>query len=190
MEDQLTTEVDNAMKLLEVDGVIVYPTDTIWGIGCDATNATAVEKIYKIKNRSESKSLITLVDSFEMLESYVYHVPENVKAYLRSVKRPTTVIYQHKQGLASNAVAKDGSVAMRIVNNPFCSLLIKALGKPIISTSANISNQPSPQGFDEIDNMLLKQVDYIVNLPAVESKSSASQIIKFNDLGEIQFLRK
>lgn len=190
MEDQLMSEVNNAIQFLEGDGVIVYPTDTIWGIGCDATNAGAVERIYKIKNRSESKSLITLVDSIEMLEQYVFSVPENIKSYLGSVKRPTTVIYQHKSGLAANAIASDGSVAIRIVNNKFCSLLIKTLGKPIISTSANFSNQPSPQGFDEIDDMLLKQVDYIVNLPAAESKSSASQIIKFNDLGEIQVLRK
>lgn len=190
MKDQLRIEVDNALRIIEDGGVIVYPTDTIWGIGCDATNAAAVEKIYKIKNRSESKSLITLVDGMEMLESYVASIPDPVKNYLSLEEKPTTVIYQHGQGLASNAIASDNSVAIRIVNNDFCSQLLMEFGKPIISTSANFSTKPSPGGFDEIDPLLLKQVDYIVNLPAAESKNSASQIIKFNDLGEIQFLRK
>ena len=143
MKDQLRIEVDNALRIIETGGVIVYPTDTIWGIGCDATNATAVEKIYKIKNRSESKSLITLVDGMEMLESYVTSIPDPVKNYLSFEEKPTTVIYQHGKGLASNAIATDNSVAIRIVNNTFCSLLLRDFGKPIISTSANFSTKPS-----------------------------------------------
>ena len=182
--------VENAIKILESGGAIIYPTDTIWGLGCDATSQTAVKKIYKIKNRSESKSLIILVDGMEMLKKYVNAVPTEIEKFLRNASKPTTVIYCNPTGLAPNVIAADDTVAIRIVQSDFCKALIQAFGKPIVSTSANFSNQPSPSSFDEIDPLLLKQVDYIVNLPATEAKNSASQIIKLNDLGEIEFLRK
>ena len=179
-----------SLKEIKEGNVIVYPTDTIWGLGCDATSRSAVEKVYKIKNRSESKSLIILVDGMRMLETYVGSIPEVIKKYLELAKQPTTVIYGHPKGLASNVVASDDTVAIRIVKSEFCKALIKALGTPIVSTSANFSNQPSPSNFDEIDPLLLEKADYIVNLPAAETNKTASQIIKLNDLGEIEFLRK
>jgi len=182
--------VENAIKILESGGAIIYPTDTIWGLGCDATSQEAVKKIYKIKNRSESKSLIILVDGMDMLKKYVNAIPTEIEKFLRNASKPTTVIYCHPTGLAPNVIAADDTVAIRIVQSDFCKALIQAFGKPIVSTSANFSNQPSPSSFDEIDPLLLKQVDYIVNLPAAESKNSASQIIKLNNLGEIEFLRK
>ena len=183
-------QVDLTRQALELDGTIIYPTDTIWGLGCDATSQVAVDKVYKIKNRSESKSLIILVDGMDMLKKYVTVVPHEIEKFLKTTSKPTTVIYAHPKGLASNVVASDGTVAIRIVANDFCKLLIQAFGKPIVSTSANVSNQPSPASFDEIDPLLLRKADYIVNLPAVETKKTASQIIKLNDLGEIEFLRK
>ena len=182
--------VENAIKILESGGAIIYPTDTIWGLGCDATNQVAVKKIYKIKNRSESKSLIILVDGMDMLKKYVNAIPTEIEKFLRNASKPTTVIYCHPAGLAPNVIAADDTVAIRIVQSDFCKALIQAFGKPIVSTSANFSNQPSPSSFDEIDPLLLKQVDYIVNLPEAKSKKTASQIIKLNNLGEIQFLRK
>ena len=182
--------IKEAMLVLNNRGTLIYPTDTIWGLGCDATSQVTVDKVYKIKNRSESKSLIILVDGMEMLQQYVEIIPETVKHFLETASKPTTVIYAHPIGLASNVLASDGTVAIRIVANDFCKSLIQAFGKPIVSTSANVSNQPSPASFNEIDPLLLRKADYIVNLPAVETKKTASQIIKLNDLGEIEFLRK
>ena len=182
--------ISQALKILVSGETLIYPTDTIWGLGCDATNAEAVEKIYKIKNRPDSKSLIILVDGMEMLKKYISAVPEKILKFLNTTERPTTVIYNQPIGLAPNVVAYDDTVAIRIVQNDFCKALIREYGKPIVSTSANFSGADSPAGFDEIDPLLLKQVDYIVNLPAAETKKTASQIIKLNDLGEIEFLRK
>ena len=182
--------IKETLKIIQTGGAIVYPTDTIWGLGCDATNQAAVEKVYKIKNRSESKSLIILVDGMAMLEQYVDSVPEIILNFLKSAVKPTTVIYNHPKGLAANVIADDDSVAIRVVQNDFCKALIREFGKPIVSTSANFSGASSPSSFYEIDPLLLKQADYIVNLPAAEMKNTASQIIKVNDLGEIEFLRK
>ena len=186
----MKTEIENTIKVLASGGTLIYPTDTIWGIGCDATNEKAVAKVFDLKQRSESKSLIILVDSISMLELYIPNIPDEITRFLNKTKKPTTVIYNHPNGLAGNVIAADNTVAIRIVQNEFCKALIKEFGKPIVSTSANFSNQPSATRFDEIDPLLLKQVDYIVNLPAVESKNAASQIIKVGDLGEIEYIRK
>jgi len=186
----MKTEIENTIKVLASGGTIIYPTDTIWGIGCDATNDKAVAKVFDLKQRSESKSLIILVDSISMLQLYIPDIPDEIPSFLNKTMRPTSVIYNDPKGLASNVVAADNTVAVRIVQNKFCKALIREFGGPIVSTSVNLSNQPSPARFDEIDPLLLKQVDYIVNLPAVESKSTASQIIKVGDLGEIEYIRK
>ena len=186
----MKTEIENTIKVLASGGTIIYPTDTIWGIGCDATNDKAVAKVFDLKQRSESKSLIILVDSISMLQLYIPNIPDKIPSFLNKTKRPTSVIYNDPKGLASNVVAADNTVAVRIVQNEFCKALIQKFGGPIVSTSANFSNQPSPARFDEIDPLLLKQVDYIVNLSAVESKNTASQIIKVGDLGEIEYIRK
>ena len=186
----MKAEINRSLKTLASGETLIYPTDTIWGLGCDATNQTVVEQVYKIKNRSESKSLIILVDGMEMLKKYVDVVPLEIEKFLRNTSKPTTVIYRHPTGLAPNVVAADDTVAIRIVQNDFCRALIREFGKPIVSTSANFSGASSPSSFYEIDPLLLKQADYIVNLPAAETKNTASQIIKVNDLGEIEFLRK
>ncbi|WKK64930.1 L-threonylcarbamoyladenylate synthase [Lutimonas zeaxanthinifaciens] len=186
----MRTKIKNALEILADKGTIIYPTDTIYGLGCDATNAEAVEKIYKIKNRPDSKSLIILVDGMEMLQKYIATIPERIEKFLETATKPTTVIYKDPVGLASNVVASDNTVAIRIVQNEFCRALIREFGKPIVSTSANFSGSPSPATFDEIDTLLLKKADYIVNLPATETRKTASQIIRLNNLGEIEFLRK
>ena len=186
----MKTEIENTIKVLASGGTIVYPTDTIWGIGCDAVNDKAVAKVFDLKQRSESKSLIILVDSISMLKLYIPSIPDEISSFLNVTKKPTTVIYNHPNGLAENVIAADNTVAIRIVQNEFCKTLIREFGKPIVSTSANFSNQPSPARFNEINPLLLKHVDYIVNLPAVESKNTASQIIKVGDHGEIEYIRK
>lgn len=186
----MKNEISRSVEKIKSGKVIVYPTDTIWGIGCDATNQKAVDKIYKIKNRPGSKSMIILVKDFEMLKNYIIDVPEKIEDFLRSATKPTTVIYKNPKDLAPNVIASDNTVAIRIVQNEFCNALINEFGKPIVSTSANLSGMPSPSSFNEIDPLLLKQVDYIVNLPAIETKNTASQIIRLNDSDEVEFLRK
>ena len=182
--------INTALKVLQNTGVIIYPTDTIWGIGCDATNEKAVAKIYEIKQRSESKSLIILVDSWQMLEQYIHTIPVKANCIIQGSSKPTTLIYNNPKGLAKNVIASDNTVAIRIVNDEFCKKLIHKLGKPMVSTSANYSNKMSPKKFDEIEISLLDKADYVVNLHLDKIKNQASQIIKINNKGEIIFIRK
>lgn len=178
------------LRILNESNTILYPTDTVWGIGCDATDKNAVEKIFKIKQRSESKSLIVLVDSWKMLLKYVDVIPEKVNCILTGSSKPTTVIYSNPKGLAENVIAKDDTVAIRIVNDGFAHELIQKYGKPIVSTSANISGEPNPKSFEEINPTLLDSVDYIVDLPLENKNGIASQIVKVHNDGKIEFLRK
>lgn len=179
-----------AKQVLNQNGIIIYPTDTIWGIGCDATNEEAVAKIYKIKQRTESKSLIVLVDGWAMLEKYISKVPAKVSCILKGSSKPTSVVYDNPKGLAKNVIANDNTVAIRIVNDEFCKQLIHQFGKPIVSTSANVSGKPAPKSFDEIENSLLNRADYVVNLHLEKNHSTASQIVKVDSRGKIEFIRK
>lgn len=155
--------VEKSLAVLQAGGIILYPTDTVWGIGCDATNAAAVQKIYQLKKRSEEKSMIVLLADERDLLQYVASPDLAVFDYLASVTKPTTVIYDGAIGLADNLVGKDGSIAIRIVQELFCKHLIKRLRKPLVSTSANISGEPSPRIFAEIPEAIKQQVDYVVN---------------------------
>lgn len=185
------SDIENSIKVLKSGGTFLYPTDTIWGIGCDATNAGAVSKIYKIKEREFSKSLIVLIDSFESLKNYVEFIPENIIEILNSQTKPTTIIYQNAKNLASNAIAEDNSIAIRIPDDEFCKNLIKEFGKPIISTSANKSGDVAPQNFNEISNKIKTEVNYIVNWRQNDTKKSeASAIILINKDGYLEYLRK
>lgn len=183
-------EIDKALEFFIQGKTVLYPTDTVWGLGCDATNAEAVQKIYKIKNREESKSLIVLVSHLEMLKTYIEKVPEQAILFLESQTKPTTIIYKNPRLLASNAIADDHTVGIRIVQNEFCQKLIQQFGKPIISTSANLSGSPTPMCFDEISPSVLDQVDYVVDLHRSSRSSQSSQIIKFNAAGHPEYLRK
>ncbi len=169
---------------------MIYPTDTIWGIGCDATSEAAVSRIYSIKKREESKSLVTLVSDLEMLGKYVPSIPEEVLSFLEKVEKPTTVIYSNPVGIASNAISSDNTVAIRMPRNEFCVKLIQAFGKPIVSTSANFSGSPSPTCYSDIDPELLAEADYIVNLSRQEIQKSASQIVRFGPDGQVIYIRK
>ncbi len=169
---------------------MIYPTDTIWGIGCDATSEEAVTRIYEIKKRAESKSLVTLVSDEEMLQKYVPDIPEAARDFLRKTTKPTTIIYANPRGIATNAISSDDTVAIRIPQNEFCIQLIRAFGKPIISTSANYSGSPSPTCFSDIEESLLAKADYIVNLSRHEIRESASRIVKFDRDGQLIYIRK
>ena len=183
-------EVKKCLEVLKKGGTILYPTDTIWGIGCDATNKASVDKIYRIKKRPETKSLIILVDDEEMLKTYVKSIPDIAWDLISNVERPLTIIYPGVQNLPVNLVGEDDSIAIRIVRNDFCRMLIHEFRKPIVSSSANISGENSPLIFKEISKEILDSVDYVVNLyqdPIQEMRPST--IIKLFENGEFRIIR-
>jgi L-threonylcarbamoyladenylate synthase len=186
----MVENVKHISRLLSQQKVIAYPTDTVWGIGCDATNADAIAKVYSIKNREESKSLIILVDSFEMLSKYIKDIPKKALEELKRATKPTTIIYKNPIGLASNCIATDNTIAIRIVQNNFCVQLIKEFGKPIVSTSANISGEPTPKSFSEISNSILDSVDYVVNLQQEKIATSSSRIVRITDDNQVEVIRE
>jgi len=185
----MDTEIKNSLKMLKEKKTLLYPTDTVWGIGCDATSEEAVARVFGIKNRSESKSLVILVDGFAMLKKYIPEVPKAVLELLSKTTNPTTIIYDNPAGLAKNVVAADNTVAIRIVQNEFCRELIHLFGKPMVSTSANISGNPTPKSFKEIEQSILESVDYVVNLQRDDVNEKSSTILKVNEKGDITVLR-
>lgn len=190
MNSEFDTEIQETLKTLNEGGVILYPTDTVWGIGCDALNAKAVDRIYSIKNRAEVKSLIILVNSFEMLENYVDYVPEIAKDLINNIDNPVTVIYDQARNLPKNVYAKDGTIAIRIVRDEFCRQLIHELKGPLVSTSANISGQPTPMTFSKISNSIKQQVDYVVQLYHEKfNQTRPSTIIRLSGSGEYKIIR-
>jgi len=182
-------EIKNSIRVLKNGGTLLYPTDTVWGIGCDATNEVAVEKIFKIKKRKASKSLIILVDSLDMLKRIVKDIPAAIEDIVHKATKPTSIIYQNPKGLAKNVIAKDNTVAIRIVQNEFCYKLIKEFGKPIVSTSANLSGSVTPKSFSEIDKSIPRNVDYVVALQQEEINTKSSRILKISKDGSILTIR-
>ena len=180
----MQTEIDKALATLKQGGIILYPTDTVWGIGCDATNTDAIAKIFKLKKRIETKALISLVASKEQLNSITEAIP-----YLDITSSPTTIIYPNVKGLSQNLLAENGSAAIRIVQDEFCQKLILSLEKAIVSTSANISGEISPKQFSEISEEIKKNVDYIVNLRQNELMSTPSHILMINEDTSITTIR-
>ena len=180
----MQTELNKAVTILKEGGIILYPTDTIWGLGCDATNAEAVAKIYLIKRRADSKALISLVANKDHLQK---HTTANIQEAENSL--PTTIIYQQVSGLTSNLLGENKSAAIRIVQDDFCKQLIQLFGKAIVSTSANISGAETPKQFSEISNEIKKNVDYIVNLRQNELMSTPSTILMINKDGSIKKIR-
>ncbi|MBO4605801.1 MAG: threonylcarbamoyl-AMP synthase [Bacteroidales bacterium] len=179
-----------AAKVLKAGGVILYPTDTIWGIGCDATNAEAVAKVFALKRRDEAKSLVLLAADLDMVARYIREVPQMAIQLVEVNDAPMTIIYPDAVGVAPNAVAEDGSVGIRIPLNEDCVDLCRRLGRPVVSTSANISGEPAPKKFADIPEEIRGAVDFIVD-PKLEKGSTgrASQIIKVAVDGQIQIIR-
>ncbi len=184
------TDIQKCLEILNSGGTILYPTDTVWGIGCDATNQKAVDKIFEIKQRPASSSMIVLLADKEDLLKYVNGFDEQVFTYLQNVTKPTTVIYPGASGLAENVINNDGSIGIRLVQDEFCKHLIKCFGKPVVSTSANISGRPTPTTFAEIDEQIKKNVDYVVQHRSNETNAgAASAIIKWNGANDIVIIR-
>ncbi len=183
-------DIRQCLDVLNNGGVILYPTDTIWGLGCDATNAEAVKRIYNIKNRADSKSMLVLLDKAPKIQTYVKEMPEMAWDLMELSEKPVTIIYDGAQNIASNLMAEDGSVGIRITNEEFSQKLIERFKKPIVSTSANISGQPSPQNFSEIDEIIKNSVDYVVSYRQDEtSRPSPSSIIKLGVNNEVTIIR-
>jgi len=184
-------EIKKSLEILRGGGIILYPTDTIWGIGCDATNEKAVEKIFNVKKRDDSKSMIILIANESMLQAYIERVPEQAWELIEYSSKPLTLVLLGARNVAKNLIASDGSIGIRITKDEFCKRLIEKLRKPIVSTSANISGEPSPQNFLEISETIKTNVDYIVNLHRDENeKKFPSQIIQLGENAEIKILRK
>ena len=183
-------EIQRCIAVLKRGGTILYPTDTIWGIGCDATNFKAVEKIYKVKRRSETKSLIILVDDPTKIEHYVKEIPVITWDLMENIDRPITIIYPNARNLPKNVIAEDNSIAIRIVRNEFCIRLIREFGKPIVSSSANVSGEPAPLVFRRVSENMRKSVDYVVNLyQDLLQEVRPSRIIKLKENGEFNIIR-
>ena len=155
-------DIESCIRVLNTGGLILYPTDTIWGIGCDATSAEAVNKIYALKKRANTKSMIILVPEDKELLNYISEPDVQIFDYIKGVGKPTTVIYEGARNIANNMISEDGTIGIRIVNDPFCKELLNVFGKPIVSTSANISGYPPPAVFANIDIAIKNGVDYIV----------------------------
>lgn len=195
------TVINEAVKVLREGGVILYPTDTVWGIGCDACNAEAVEKVFRIKRRPEAKSLVMLASDLDMVAMYIEEIPSIAIDLVEVNDSPMTIIYPGARYLAANAVAEDGSVGIRIPHTEegegpdngggaFCKELVRRLRKPLVSTSANISGEPTPASFSEISEELRSAVDYVV--PALFGRNASgksSQIIKLGLRGEVEIIR-
>jgi L-threonylcarbamoyladenylate synthase len=186
----IDSNINKCIEVLKAGGIILYPTDTVWGLGCDATNEEAVKKIYEIKQRNDAKSLITLVCNDGMLQKHVAEVPDLAWDIIDLATKPTTIIYPKGKNLAKNALAENGSIGIRLIKNDFCNKLIYKLNKPIISTSANISGEKTPTVFSDISEDIKSKVDYIVNSQLDEGCHTPSSILKLALNGEIQVLRK
>ncbi len=182
--------IQKTIEVLAEGGLILYPTDTVWGIGCDATNEEAVKKVYELKNRDDSKALVCLVAHQAMLERYVKEVPDVAYDIMDLATKPTTLVFDAPIGIAKNLIADDNTLAIRVASDVFCQRMIQKFGKPIVSTSANISGEPTPTNFESISPKILKGVDYVVNLQLENKNAPPSSIIKLSNDGQVKVIRE
>ena len=187
----LREEIAKALKVVQDGGIILYPTDTIWGIGCDATNTEAIKKIFVLKQRDEAKSMIILLDTDNKLESYIREVPAIAYELIEFAENPLTLVMPSAKNISPALISEDGSVGIRIAKHDFCQQLIHRLRKPLVSTSANISGRPSPQNFGEIGQEIIDGVDYVVDLEQHSmEKKKPSTIMRLQPDGRFEFLRR
>jgi L-threonylcarbamoyladenylate synthase len=188
--ENINQEVHNAFEVIKEGGIILYPTDTVWGIGCDATNPEAVAKVYKLKQRVESQSMICLMNGEKMMYNVFKEIPEVAWQILDLSEKPTTIVLDNPRNVAPNLIAPDKSLAIRIVKEPFCFKLMERMKKPLVSTSANISGQAAPKSFKEISPEIIKGVDYVVNLQHEKICKNPSTIIKLTNDSQVKVIRK
>ena len=187
----LRDEVAKAFKIVQEGGIILYPTDTSWGIGCDAANTEAVQRIYRLKQRDEAKSMIILLDSDNKLQSYISEVPDIAYDLIEFAENPLTLVMPGAKNLSPAIINADGTVGIRVTSHPFCQQLIQRLRRPLVSTSANISGKPSPQYFSQIEQEIIDGVDYVVDIDqhSMEIKNP-STIMKLSPNGAFEFIRR
>ena len=183
-------EILKAYEVIKDGGIILYPTDTVWGIGCDATNAEAVAKIYKLKQRAETQSMIVLMSGEKMMYNVFKEIPEVAWQIMDLSENPTTLVLDGPRNVAPNLIAPDKTLGIRIVKEPFCFKLLERMKKPLVSTSANISGQPTPKSFKEISPEIIKGVDYVVNLHKDKIAGKPSTIIKLTSDSQVKVIRK
>jgi L-threonylcarbamoyladenylate synthase len=184
-------EVAKALKVITEGGIILYPTDTIWGIGCDATNTEAIRRIFKLKQRDEAKSMIVLIDTENKLESYISDVNPLAYDLIAYAENPLTLVMPGAKNLSPAIINKDGSIGIRVVKHPFCEQLIQRLRKPLVSTSANISGKASPQYFAQVSDEIINGVDYVVDLEQQDMEiKNPSTIMRLEPDGKFQFIRR
>jgi L-threonylcarbamoyladenylate synthase len=187
----LRDEVKKAFEIVQQGGIILYPTDTIWGIGCDASNNEAIQKIYALKQRAQEKSMIILLDTENKLESYIKDVPAIAYDLIEFSENPLTLVMPGAKNISPALISEDGSVGVRVSKHPFCQQLIQRLRKPIVSTSANISGQPSPQNFMQIADEIIQGVDYVVDIDQHDASiKKPSTIMRLDPSGMFEFIRK
>ncbi|HLF52043.1 L-threonylcarbamoyladenylate synthase [Flavobacterium sp.] len=186
----MNQEIHNAYEVIKEGGIILYPTDTVWGIGCDATNPEAVAKIYKLKQRAETQSMIVLMNGEKMMYNVFKDIPETAWQIMDLSEKPTTLILDKPRNVAPNLIAPDNTLGIRLVKEPFCFKLMEKMRKPLVSTSANISGQPTPKSFKEISPEIIKGVDYVVNLHRDKTTSNPSTIIKLTNDSQVKVIRK
>jgi L-threonylcarbamoyladenylate synthase len=190
MTNDINTEIQKAYEVIQNGGIILYPTDTVWGIGCDATNAEAVAKIYALKKREESKSMIVLMNGEKMMYNVFKDIPDVAWEIIDLSEKPTTLILDNPKNVAPNIIAEDKTLGIRIVKEPFCFKLMERMKKPLVSTSANISGMFAPKSFKEIDPEIIKGVDYVVNLHQDKVCKNPSTIIKLSLDNQVKIIRK
>ncbi|MCF8323270.1 MAG: threonylcarbamoyl-AMP synthase [Flavobacterium sp.] len=183
-------EIQNAFEIIQQGGIILYPTDTVWGIGCDSTNPEAIAKIYKLKQRAETQSMICLMNGEKMMYNVFKEIPEVAWQIIDLSEKPTTLILDNPRNVAANIIASDNTLGIRVVKEPFCFKLMERMKKPLVSTSANISGQPTPIGFKDISPEIIKGVDYVVNLNRDKIGGKPSTIIKLTSDSQVKVLRK
>lgn len=183
-------EVHNAFEVIKKGGIILYPTDTVWGLGCDATNSEAIKKIYALKKRAESKSMIALVNGDKMLYQTFTEIPETAFQIWDLSEKPTTLILDKPRNIAPEIIAADNSIGIRIVTEPFCFKLMERMKRPLVSTSANISGAPTPKSYSEISPEIINGVDYVVNLHRDKKMETPSTIIKLALDGQVKIIRR
>jgi len=186
----INTEIQNAYEVIKNGGIILYPTDTVWGIGCDATNPDAVAKIYQLKQREETKSMIVLMNGEKMMYNVFKDIPEVAWQIIDLSEKPTTIILDQPRNVASNLIASDKTLGIRLVKEPFCFKLMEKMKRPLVSTSANISGQPTPIAFKDISPEIIKGVDYVVNLQQDKIAGKPSTIIKLTSDAQVKIIRK
>lgn len=186
----INQEIHNAFEVIKEGGIILYPTDTVWGIGCDATNVEAVAKIYALKKRVETQSMICLMNGEKMMYNVFKEIPEVAWQIMDLSEKPTTIILDNPRNVAANLIATDKTLGIRIVKEPFCFKLMEKMRKPLVSTSANISGQATPKSFKEINPEIIKGVDYVVNLYREKISSNPSIIIKLTNDSQVKVIRK